>query len=243
MATRNLSVMPAGRIRATPYARRLARERDLPLAAIAGSGPNGRITAEDLLRYRAPAETPFAATAASPAPPDLVPASSPAATQPAAVVASVAFAPLEDLLGQIAALRSGVTREDACLKAAALALQLSGAATDSGDILLLGGPGKRQVLGGVGVASISAVAAMRATAGADGSAGLAVSFLGRPGIRPVAARLPDGVQLRLVIGAPSGDGSADCLLSYDPQKTADDIAEEILATFRDLVETPFRLLV
>ena len=32
------------RIRATPYARRLARDRKLPLSAIAGTGPNGRIT-------------------------------------------------------------------------------------------------------------------------------------------------------------------------------------------------------
>ena len=46
-----------------------------------------------------------------------------------------------------------------------------------------------------------------------------------------------------MIGAPDRDGAADCLLSYDPQKTGDDIAEDLLATFRDLVETPFRLLV
>ena len=243
MATSNLSAMPAGRIRATPYARRLARERNLPLAAIAGSGPNGRITAEDLLQYCAPVGIPATATASPPALADLPPALSPAAPQPAAIVTRVAFTALEELLGQIAALRGDVAREDICLKAAAVALQLAGAATDSGDILLLAGAGKRQALEGVGAASVSAIAAMRASAGADGGASLAVSFLGRPGIRPVAARTIDGIPLRLVIGAPDRDGAADCLLSYDPQKTGDDIAEDLLATFRDLVETPFRLLV
>ena len=49
------------RIRATPYARRLARERGLPLSAIAGSGPNGRITGDDLLnRYSPPVAEPVA---------------------------------------------------------------------------------------------------------------------------------------------------------------------------------------
>lgn len=39
---------PSGRIVASPYARRLARERGLNLAAIAGTGPNGRIVARDI---------------------------------------------------------------------------------------------------------------------------------------------------------------------------------------------------
>jgi len=43
--------------RATPLARRLARERGLQLPAIAGSGPRGRIQAEDVRNFRA-AEAP-----------------------------------------------------------------------------------------------------------------------------------------------------------------------------------------
>ena len=37
-----------GRIIATPYAKKLAKELGVDLAALAGSGPNGRITAADV---------------------------------------------------------------------------------------------------------------------------------------------------------------------------------------------------
>lgn len=40
--------------RATPLARRLARERGMPLPTILGSGPKGRIQAEDVKNFRAP---------------------------------------------------------------------------------------------------------------------------------------------------------------------------------------------
>lgn len=39
---------PGGAVRATPAARRLARERGIDLAALAGSGPDGMITADDI---------------------------------------------------------------------------------------------------------------------------------------------------------------------------------------------------
>ncbi|HLM75861.1 MAG TPA: dihydrolipoamide acetyltransferase family protein, partial [Polyangiaceae bacterium] len=39
---------PAGRVKASPYVRKLARERGLNLATLAGSGPGGRIVAHDL---------------------------------------------------------------------------------------------------------------------------------------------------------------------------------------------------
>lgn len=39
---------PAGAVRATPLARRLARQRDIDLASLAGSGPRGRIQAKDI---------------------------------------------------------------------------------------------------------------------------------------------------------------------------------------------------
>lgn len=45
---------PNGKVRATPAARRLARERGLALAQISGSGPRGRIQADDVADYEAP---------------------------------------------------------------------------------------------------------------------------------------------------------------------------------------------
>jgi pyruvate dehydrogenase E2 component (dihydrolipoamide acetyltransferase) len=52
-----------GRVKASPLARRIARERGIDLAAISGTGPEGRIVAEDVERAAA-----GAAPAAAPAP-------------------------------------------------------------------------------------------------------------------------------------------------------------------------------
>ncbi|MEZ4296886.1 MAG: dihydrolipoamide acetyltransferase family protein [Polyangiaceae bacterium] len=42
------SVGPTGRVKASPYVRKLAREQGFDLAGVAGSGPGGRIVARDL---------------------------------------------------------------------------------------------------------------------------------------------------------------------------------------------------
>ena len=61
---------PAGRVRASPLARRLAAEYGLDLASISGSGPLGRIERRDIEAARAapPAAPPPAAPAPLPAP-------------------------------------------------------------------------------------------------------------------------------------------------------------------------------
>jgi pyruvate dehydrogenase E2 component (dihydrolipoamide acetyltransferase) len=59
-----------GRVKASPLARRIAREKGLDLGQIRGTGPEGRIVAEDVERaVTAPA--PAAAPAAAPAEPEL----------------------------------------------------------------------------------------------------------------------------------------------------------------------------
>jgi pyruvate dehydrogenase E2 component (dihydrolipoamide acetyltransferase) len=59
---------PAGEVRASPIARRLARERGIDLALITGTGPGGRIVEDDVLTY---AEAPAAQAAAAPSAPTL----------------------------------------------------------------------------------------------------------------------------------------------------------------------------
>jgi pyruvate dehydrogenase E2 component (dihydrolipoyllysine-residue acetyltransferase) len=53
-----------GRIKASPLARRIARERGIDLSALTGTGPEGRIVAQDL-EGAAPAAAPVAASAAT----------------------------------------------------------------------------------------------------------------------------------------------------------------------------------
>ena len=54
---------PGGRIKASPLARRIARERGIELSGVRGTGPDGRIVAEDVDRGAA---QPAAAVAAAP---------------------------------------------------------------------------------------------------------------------------------------------------------------------------------
>ncbi|HET8607087.1 MAG TPA: dihydrolipoamide acetyltransferase family protein [Gaiellaceae bacterium] len=57
-----VSTSANGRIKASPLARRIAREQGIDLAALSGTGPEGRIVAEDV--ERAAAQAPAAAPAA-----------------------------------------------------------------------------------------------------------------------------------------------------------------------------------
>ena len=59
-----------GQVRASPIARRLARERGIDIALVTGTGPNGRITERDIESFQpaAPEPAPAAAPSQAPAP-------------------------------------------------------------------------------------------------------------------------------------------------------------------------------
>jgi pyruvate dehydrogenase E2 component (dihydrolipoyllysine-residue acetyltransferase) len=63
-AVADAPVRPDGRVKASPLARRLAREKGIDIATLSGSGPEGRIVAEDVERGAVAA--PKAAPAAAP---------------------------------------------------------------------------------------------------------------------------------------------------------------------------------
>ena len=75
----------AGEVRASPIARRLAREKGIDLALVTGTGPNGRITERDVNNYRPAAEVAAAAPVIAPAP--VAADAAPPAVGPAAVPA------------------------------------------------------------------------------------------------------------------------------------------------------------
>ena len=105
---------PAEWVLASPLARRLARERGIALAQVAGSGPSGRVVARDVPEYAAPvvpevteeiipAEVePAADVAAEVIPADVEP---PATVEPAAAVAvetiPAAVAPVADVAEEV----------------------------------------------------------------------------------------------------------------------------------------------
>jgi pyruvate dehydrogenase E2 component (dihydrolipoamide acetyltransferase) len=83
--------VPGDRLRASPLVKRLAAEHGIDLAAIAGTGPGGRIIREDINPYLTGAKPVPAAPAAAVAPAPA--AAAPAAAVPAAPVAPVAPRP------------------------------------------------------------------------------------------------------------------------------------------------------
>jgi pyruvate dehydrogenase E2 component (dihydrolipoamide acetyltransferase) len=62
-----VSAAPPGRVKASPLARRIARERGVDLASVSGTGPEGRVIAEDV--ETAPSRPAAAAATAAAAPP------------------------------------------------------------------------------------------------------------------------------------------------------------------------------
>jgi pyruvate dehydrogenase E2 component (dihydrolipoamide acetyltransferase) len=68
---------PAEKIRSSPLVRRIAKERNIDLARVQGSGLGGRISKKDVLAYLSSRET------GAPAPPQVAPGPTPAAIPPA----------------------------------------------------------------------------------------------------------------------------------------------------------------
>ncbi|MFQ5426894.1 MAG: dihydrolipoamide acetyltransferase family protein, partial [Gaiellales bacterium] len=91
------SAPPDGRVKASPLARRMAKERGVELAGLVGTGPEGRIVAEDVERASAQSTTPEVATAA------------PVAAAPA-TSELVASAPLASETVQLSTMRKTIAR-------------------------------------------------------------------------------------------------------------------------------------
>lgn len=75
---RESAIPPSGRVLASPKARRLAREENLELAAITGSGPQGAVLAADVV----------AAATARTAPPAVLPPTAPPSAEPQTIPTS-----------------------------------------------------------------------------------------------------------------------------------------------------------
>lgn len=97
-----------GRIIATPYAKKLAKEMGVDLSTIGGSGPNGRITAADVEAAKggraAPALAAAAAPSSAPAPP------APAASSPPAKIPATSVSDLRGTTVPFTSLQQAVSR-------------------------------------------------------------------------------------------------------------------------------------
>jgi len=223
----------ARRILASPYARRLAREQELPLSEMRGSGPGGRVVALDIRSYKPALVIP----ADEPRP--VIPALA-AAVPLGGLGATANLAALLGLLAQFAAVGKEISIEDALLRAAAKALvsepddQIPGAGivafeTVKGDQLLIGAD------------KVSAMTqrdrrlAAEPVAPAETPAELSLWLAPTRGIRASFLPLRPGRALRLAVSL--SEDEADLLLVFSTDTVAEARAAVLLAAIRDNLET------
>lgn len=222
------------RIAASPYAKRLARERGLALEAIAGSGPQGRIIAADIVAVpRAGATAPATGS------------------QEAALATNVSLVTLRQMLAGFTSAETSFSLEDVALRAAGCALDdVPAATTLPGAPVALetrfDGARAQLVIADIRKASLGPLRRRKRAAleaghdEADAAAALSLRVLEAADIRPVTMPLLPGRAMRLVLIA--DDAEAECLLTFDAATIDEDVATEVLARFKSYLDTPIRLL-
>lgn len=218
----------AARTPSTPYARRLARERGIPLQQLRGSGPNGRIVAADIAAHvtRPPAR-------------DEPPVAQPRAVALGALAATIDLRATRRLLADFTSAGHAFTLDDMVLRA--LAVALSGMRVDAIDVEAGGWQGSVPRL-----ASMSLGAVHSARAAAIGSpdapaepADVSLRLL-EASVRPVLLPLLPGRSMRVVLSADTD--VAEALIVFDAGRVDEDEAGAMLGQFRANLEKPLRML-
>lgn len=216
---------------ASPYARRLARERGLALEVLTGSGPNGRIVAADVAAFAARPPAPAATSG----------------PQASALGTTIQLATLLQLLAGFADADTPFTLEDVVLRAAGCALDDVPESTSlAGAPVALEQQTGQLVFADIRKGSLGPLRARRLAAiGAGGDqsaepAALSLKLLTASDIRPVMMPLKPGRNMRLVLAA--GPVTGECLLSFDAAVVSEDAATAFLTRFKAYLELPLRLL-
>ncbi|MER8855380.1 E3 binding domain-containing protein [Mesorhizobium australicum] len=234
----NMTVAQTQRLAVSPYARRLARERDLPLSTLRGSGPGGRILAADVLSFVAISTH------------DIPPAAAPTIAAPriAAFAASITLGALKDLLGAIEVLGKSLDFDEILLRAVGRAFaEVSDAA--KGGAVALELAGRQAVFATVPEMPLTSLRAVRRAIltdnrdDADKPAVLSLQLLPASDIRPLAMPLLPGRAMRLTISINTAGDHAECLLTIDAASVDETAAVAWFATLKSAIEHPLRLFV
>ena len=238
----NVAVAHTRRLAVSPYARRLARERALPLEAVHGSGPDGRILAVDVLRF-----VPIAEPVGSPTVAVTAAAPPVAAPRIAAFAASIALGALKELLAALESTGKPLDIDDILLRAAGRAF------AEIPDIAKGEAPVALELAGRQMVASpetpltslrearLAALADDRNDAGKP--AALSLCLLPATEIRPVTMPLLMGRVMRLTVSVSDAGDHAECLLTVDTASVDEVAASTWLSVLKSAMENPLRLFV
>ncbi|WP_095203074.1 E3 binding domain-containing protein [Mesorhizobium carmichaelinearum] len=241
----NAVVAQTRRLAVSPYARRLARERALPLEALRGSGPGGRILAADVRAF-----VPVAAPVVSP---DAVAPAAPlslAASRIAAFATSVALGALQDLLAALQSTGNVYAIDDVLLRAAGRALaEIPEAAKVGAASVALELAGRQTVFAMIPEMSLTSLRAMRLAALVDSRdetetpTDLSLRLLPASDVRPMMMPLLAGRAMRLTVSLNTAGDHAECLLVADTASVDEATAAAWLATLKSAIEQPLRLFV
>ncbi|WP_244277703.1 MULTISPECIES: E3 binding domain-containing protein [Mesorhizobium] len=222
----------------------MARERSLPLEALRGSGPGGRILAADVVNFvpvAAPVSSGVVAAAAAP---------SPAASRIAAFATSVALGALHDLLAALESSGHAFAIDDVLLRAVGRAFTEIPDAAKLGDAsVALELPSRQTVFAMIPEMSLTSLRAMRLAtlAGSldetETPAVLSLRLLPSRDIRPVVMPVLPGRVMRLTVSLDMAADHAECLLTVDAASIGEAAAAEWLATLKSAIEQPLRLFV
>lgn len=239
----NIAVAQTGRVAVSPYARRLARERSLPLEALRGSGPGGRILAADVRAF-----VPLAAPVVSPN--AAAPLAAPSASRIAAFATSVAFGALQDLLTALGNSGHVFAIDDVLLRAAGRAFaEMPDAFKAGAASVALELAGRQTVFAMSPEMPLASLRAMRLAALAESRdetetpAVLSLRFLPASDIRPVTMPLLPGRSMRLTVSLDTPGDRAECMLTVDAASVDEAAAAGWLATLKSAIEQPLRLFV
>lgn len=242
----NMAVGQTRRLAVSPYARRLARERGLPLETLQGSGPGGRILAADvrgLVPVPTPVNSPDILAPAAAAP-------SVAAPRMAAFAASLALGALRDLLAALESTGKVFDIDDVLLRAAGHAFaETSEAAMLDGTPVALELAGRQAVFAAVPQVTLTSLRSTRLAALADNHddaekpAALSLRLLPASEIRPLMMPLLPGRAMRLTVCVAAGGGHAECLLTTDTASLDEAAAAAWLAALKSAIEHPLWLFV
>lgn len=220
---------------ASPYARRLARERAIALIELVGSGPKGRIVASDVRSYQAPVET-LAREKHAPAPTHTV-------------ITFAAELSLADLF-QLArdAERVGLVIEvvDAALRAARSAFVSAGSFDEP--LIALETEGKQILvsqtaglsMGAERRSRLDAIDADRDVGNEMATASLRVLRAAR--VAPVSLPLLPGRELRFILVVDEAAEQANALICANSATVSETKALELLEAFVVALEQPLALM-
>ena len=226
------SLAPAIRLATSPYARKLAAARGIPLELMRGSGPAGRIVAKDVETFL------------------FVPAAHVAAPTGIAASAFAATVQLEATLRTLEGFAASGTPfdlEDMVLRAIGCALDdvPVGGQVD-GNPVALEFKSTQLVFDRIRKVSLAPLRSRRlaAIAAGDNHSGspavISVRMLAGTAIRPVSMPLLKTRAMRLVLAV--GLGTAEALLSFDAARVDEDTAAEVLTRMKAYLEMPLLLL-